>query len=171
MTLHERNFETIPTQTVTVAWKAFPKGNVYLKLRDELGVVDQDEQFVELFCSSCGQSACSPGQLAMVTVMQFMEGLSDQQAAEAVRSRVDWKYALSLELTDEGFDRSVLSEFRGRLIAGDTVEHLLDELLRQVQSRGWVKVRGRQRTDSSHVLAAVRHLNGWEVVGEALRHS
>jgi transposase len=171
MTLHKRNFETIPSQTVAVARKAFPKGNIYLKLRDELGTVYRDEQFAELFCSRCGQSAYSPGQLAMVTVMQFMEGLSDQQAAEAVRSRIDWKYALGLELTDEGFERSVLSEFRGRLIAGGKVEHLLDELLRQAQARGWLKARGQQRTDSTHVLAAVRHLNRLEVVGETLRHS
>jgi transposase len=171
MTLHERNFETIPAQTVAIAQKAFPKGNVYVNLRDSLGVVYRDEQFAELFCSSCGQSAYSPGQLALVTVMQFMEGLSDQQAAEAVRSRIDWKYALGLELSDEGFDRSVLSEFRGRLIAGDKVEHLLDELLRQAQARGWVKARGKQRSDSTHVLAAVRHLNRLELVGETLRHS
>lgn len=170
MTLHEGNFETIPSETVSVARNVFPKGNVYLNLRDELGVMYEDRQFADLFCARCGQSPYTPGQLALVTVMQFMERLSDRQAAAAVRSRIDWKYALGLALTDEGFDYSVLSEFRGRLIAGGKVEHLLDELLRQAQARGWVKARGKQRTDSTHVLAAVRQMNRLELVGETLRH-
>jgi transposase len=170
MTLQPRNFEQIPSGFTRIARQAFPKGNVYLKLRDELGVVYQDEQFAELFCSTSGQSGYSPGQLAMVTVMQFMEGLSDRQAAEAVRSRIDWKYLLGLPLSDEGFERSVLSEFRARLIAGGLSMLLLDEQLGQASSRGWVKARGKQRTDSTHVLAAVRQLNRVELVGETLRH-
>jgi transposase len=50
--------------------------------------------------------------------MQFAESLSDRQAAEAVRARIDWKYALSLPLNDSGFHYSVLSEFRDRLLQG-----------------------------------------------------
>jgi transposase len=107
--------------------------------------------------------------LALVLVMQWMAGLSDRQAAEAVRSRIDWKYALGLALTDEGFDYSVLRELRGRLIVGGKEEQVLNELLRQAQARGWVKARGKQRTDSTHVLAAVRQMNRLEVVGETLR--
>jgi transposase len=103
--------------------------------------------------------------------LQFAEGLSDRQAADAVRSRIDWKYALSLELTDPVFDHTVLSEFRTRLVAGQAELLLLDAFLARVCERGLLKVRGRQRTDSTHVLAAVRVLNRLELVGETLRHA
>lgn len=171
MTMHERDYSQIPSQTIEVARQAFPKGTLYLQLRDSLGVIYSDQQFASLFCATSGQLAYSPGQLAMVTVMQFMEGLTDRQAAESVRARIDWKYMLGLELTDVGFDYSLLSEFRSRLIRGDKSSHLLDELLRIFKSNGWVKGGGKQRTDSTHVLAAVRKLHRLEVVGETLRHS
>jgi transposase len=106
-----------------------------------------------------------------VTILQFAEGLSDRQAANAVRSRIDWKYVLRLELTDPGFDASVLSEFRSRLLAGSAESLLLDRLLAWCRDRQLVKARGRQRTDSTHILAAVRALNRIEVVGEAMRHA
>jgi transposase len=116
-----------------------------------------------------GQPAACPWRLALICVLQFVEHLSDRQAAEAVRSRIDWKYALGLELTDPGFDFSVLSEFRARLVAGNAAWRLLDTLLARLQVLGLLKQRGRQRTDSTHVLAAVRVLNRLERVGETLR--
>ena len=101
--------------------------------------------------------------------MQFRENLADRQAAEAVRARIDWKYLLGLELTDPGFDFSVLSEFRDRLLAGSAEELLLDKLLERCRAMGWLKARGPQRTDSTHVLAAIRVLNRLELVAETLR--
>src|SRR5256885_7589708 len=101
--------------------------------------------------------------------MQFRENHADRQAAEAVRARIDWKYLLSLELTDPGFDFSVLSEFRDRLLAGSAEALLLDKLLERCRAMGWLKARGAQRTDSTHVLAAVRVLNRLELVAETLR--
>jgi transposase-like protein DUF772 len=101
--------------------------------------------------------------------MQFREHLADRQAAEAVRARIDWKYLLSLELTDPGFDFSVLSEFRDRLLAGSAEEVLLDKLLERCRALGLLKARGQQRTDSTHVLAAIRVLNRLELVAETLR--
>lgn len=101
--------------------------------------------------------------------MQFAEGLSDRQAAEAVRARIDWKYALGLELTDPGFDFSVLSEFRTRLVDHSTEHLLLDALLVACKDRGYLKARGRQRTDSTHVLGALRLLNRLELVSETVR--
>jgi transposase len=106
-----------------------------------------------------------------VTILQFAEGLSDRQAVHAVRSRIDWKYVLRLELTDPGFDASVLSEFRARLIAGAAESLLFDMLRIWCRDRQLVKARGRQRTDSTHILAAVRALNRLEVVGETMRHA
>ena len=107
--------------------------------------------------------------MALATVLQFVEGLTDREAADAVRGRLDWKYALTLELTDPGFDHTVLSEFRARLVAGGAEQRLLDLLVDQLRARDFLKARGRQRTDSTHVLAAVRGLNRLERVGETLR--
>ncbi len=101
--------------------------------------------------------------------MQYVEGLADRQAADAVRGRIDWKYALGLELTDSGFDFFVLSEFRSRLIEGGVVDILLDKFLEQCQRKGWLKNKGKQRTDSTHILGAIRTLNRLECVGETLR--
>jgi len=161
---------TLPEATAQVAHAAFPKGNPYLTLRDELGPIYTDTAFAPLFAPR-GRPAEAPGCLALVTVLQYAEGLSDRQAAEAVRGRIDWKYVLGLELTDPGFDYSVLSEFRARLIAGGAEQQLLDTLLAGFKTRGLVKARGRQRTDSTHVLAAIRTLNRLEVVGETMRQA
>ena len=159
---------TIPAETAGVAQAAFPKGNVYMTMRDELGPLFEDVDFMMLFTQR-GQAGVSPGLLAMVTVMQFMEGLTDRQTAESVRSRIDWKYALGLALTDTGFHFSIMSAFRERLLEGGQEALLFDKVLAHLQKRGLVKGRGQQRTDSTHVLAAVRNLNRLEVVGETLR--
>src|SRR5262245_46437556 len=101
--------------------------------------------------------------------MQFAERLSDRRAAEAVRGRIDWKYALGLPLDDLGFDASGLCEFRARLVGGSAERQLLDALLTIGRERGWLRARGRQRTDSTHVLAAIRGLNRVELVAATVR--
>ncbi len=103
--------------------------------------------------------------------MQFVEGLTDRQAADAVRSRIDWKYALSLELTDRGFDFSVLSEFRSRLIEGAAEQQLLEKMLSCFVEKGLLKAPKQQRTDSTHILAAIRLLGRLENIGETLRYA
>ena len=158
MSLKPAPISPIPEETVRVARRAFPKGSVAIRLRDEFGSLYQDQDFQALFPSH-GQPGLAPWRLALVTVLQFLENLSDHQAAEAVRTRIDWKYALGLELTDPGFHFSVLTEFRARLIAGGAEQLLLDRMLEQFQQRGLVKARGKQRTDSTHVLAAVHSLS------------
>jgi transposase len=168
--LRPRPIEPIPPETARVARAAFPKGHRYLRLADELDTLFRDETFVTLFPPH-GQPALPPWRLALVTLLQFAEGLSDRQAANAVQSRIDWKYVLRLELTDPGFDASVLSEFRTRLITGAAESLLFDTLLTWCRDRQLIKARGRQRTDSTHILAAVRALNRIEVVGETLRHT
>jgi transposase len=144
---------SIPDETARVARAAFPGGTLCLQLRDTLGSLYTDADFADLFPTH-GQPAEAPWRLAVVTVLQFVEGLPDRQAADAVRSRLDWKYALSLELSDPGFDHTVLSEFRTRLVQGGAVQRLLDVLLEQCHARGWLKARGRQRTDSTQVPSA-----------------
>src|SRR5262249_61591993 len=111
----------VPDETARVARAAFSHANTYLNLRDELGTLFADEDFAPLYPTR-GQPAAAPWRLALVTVMQFIENLSDRQAADAVRARIDWKYALGLELTDAGFHNTVLCEFRTRLLAGGAGE-------------------------------------------------
>lgn len=168
MSLQPTPVGPIPEDTIRIAQAAFPKGNAVMRLRDEFGSFYQDEDFQTLF-SKWGQPGLSPWRLALITVLQFMDHLSDRQAAEHVRARIDWKYALGLELTDPGFHFSVLTEFRARLVAGNVEHLLLDQMLSHFRERGLVKARGKQRTDSTHVLAAIRLLNRLEHLGETLR--
>jgi len=168
MSLHPHVIELVPEETARIAHAAFPKGHPYLTFRDALGTIFQDEDFTTLF-PAWGQPGLPPWRLALVTIMQFRENLADRQAAEAVRARIDWKYLLSLELTDPGFDFSVLSEFRDRLLAGSAEELLLEKLLERCRALGLLTARGQQRTDSTHVLAAIRVLNRLELVAETLR--
>jgi len=168
MSLKPADLTSIPEETARVAKAAFPKGNIYLKLRDELGALYQDELFSGLFPER-GCPAMSPGRLAMITIFQFAEGLSDRAAADAVRSRIDWKYALGLELADPGFDATVLVEFRTRLNASDQARLLFESLLQRLREAKLVKARGRQRTDSTRVLASVHDYNRLECVWEAMR--
>jgi transposase len=158
----------IPEETIKVAKAAFSKGNIYMTLRDSLGAIFEDEIFQGLY-PSLGQPAESPGCLAMITVMQFLEGLTDRQAAESVRSRIDWKYMLGLRLDDPGFDCSILSEFRHRLLAGKAEMLLLDKLLEGCDGLGLLKGKKKQRTDSTNVIAAVHALSLLELVGEMMR--
>ncbi len=168
MTLQPQNEFAIPEETVRIARAVYPKGNTYMKMRDALGTVYQDQSFAHLFPSN-GRPVESPWRLALITVMQFMEELPDRQAADAVRGRIDWKYALGLELTDPGFDFTLLSDFRKRLVQGGAEQVLLDAMLTLFKERGWLKERGKQRTDSTHILAKIRAINRLLCVGEAMR--
>ncbi|MFI7135889.1 transposase, partial [Nonomuraea sp. NPDC050153] len=168
MSLHPRIPGEIPAQTAQVARQAFPKGCLCMRLRDALGPLFADEDFLDLFPHR-GKPAWPPHQLAIVSILQFLEDLSDRQAAAAVRARIDWKYLLGLELTDTGFDHSVLSEFRDRQLVGADSERLLDLILDRMREHGLLKRPGRQRTDATHVLAAIRRLNRLENVAEHLR--
>lgn len=170
MSLHPQPVGPVPEETARVARAAFPRGNRAMRMRDAIGVIYTDEAFAPVF-SWRGQPAETPWRLALVTILQYAEGLSDRQAADAVRARIDWKYALSLPLTDPGFDSSVLSEFRTRLVTGGMEQALLDQMLVQFREHKLLSARGRQRTDSTHVLAAVRTLNRLERAGETLRHA
>src|SRR5213080_4756708 len=167
MSMKPQAIPEIPAETVRVVRAVFPKGNIYILLRDALGSIYQDEQFADLYPDR-GQPAYAPWRLALVTIFQFMENLTDRQAADAVRSRIDWKYALALELTDPGFDHTVLSEFRSRIVDGKAELLLLDTLLSKLQEHKLLKAPSRQRTDSTHVLGALRTLNRLERVAETL---
>ena len=168
MSLHPQAPDPIPEDTPRVARAAFPRGNIYMQVADPLGTIYHDAQFAGLFPTR-GPPAEAPARLALATVLQCAEGRSDRQAADAIRSRIAWKDVLGLDLTDPGFHHSVLSEFRSRLVAGEAASLLLEALLTLARAQGLLKTRGRQRTDSTQVLASIRVLNRLERVGETLR--
>lgn len=168
MSLKPSLIEAVPSETIRVARAAFPKGNLCISMRDQLGTLFEDADFTTLYPRR-GQPAFAPWRLALITVMQFLENLSDRQTADAVRSRIDWKYALSLELPDAGFDYSVLSGFRERLISNKQQSLLFDRVIELLRAKNLLKARGKQRTDSTHVLASIRVMNRLELVTETLR--
>ena len=135
---------SVPEATTRVARAAFRRGNLCLVLRDRLGAVFSDADFADLY-PRLGQPAYAPWRLALVTLLQFREGLSDRGAAEAVRARIDWKYLLGLDLADPGFDHSVLCELRGRLLAGEATGRLLQRVLDAARDDGLLRGRGRPR--------------------------
>ncbi|MEU8252353.1 transposase, partial [Nonomuraea sp. NPDC048916] len=166
--MQPRAVPQVPEATAQVARAAFPKGSLPMTIRDQLGEVFTDAEFAGAF-GVRGAPAESPAMLALVTVLQFAEDLTDRQAADAVRGRIDWKYGLGLELDDHGFDYTVLSKFRARVVAHELEEKALDALLAHLRNKGLVKAGGKQRTDSTHVLGAVRDLNRLELAGECVR--
>ncbi len=170
MSLHPKSWPE-PAEDVARAVMAVYAGRrapMPVAARDELGELFADEQFAAAFADR-GPEGWSPGRLMLVTVLQAAEGLTDRQAAEAVRDKLSWKYALGLALADTGFDYSILSEFRTRLVEHDMHTRVLDLMVARLVESGLLKAGGKQRTDSTHVLAAVRLLNQIELVGESVR--
>ena len=138
------------------------------EIRDRLGQWLADEDFAAAF-GIRGRPGWAPSRLALVTVLQRAEKLTDRLAAEAVRARLDWKYLLGLSLDDPGFDHTVLAEFRGKVAEAGLEQVALDALLERLAADGLVKAGGKQRTDSTHVVAAVAALNRLELAGESVR--
>ncbi|MFE7333007.1 transposase, partial [Streptomyces sp. NPDC057565] len=151
-----------------IARASNPNGTTAMWVRDRLDGLWDDQDFADWYPRD-GRPGLSPAQLATVCVLQFLLGLSDRQAAEAVRCRIDFKYAMALDLDDPGFHHSVLADFRERLIEGDRADRLLDLALARLKDAGLVRERTTQRTDSTHVLSAVRDLTRLELVTEAVR--
>jgi transposase len=158
----------VPEQTALVARAAFPKGSLAIRVRDRLETVFADEPFAEAF-GIRGAPGLSPAVLSLVTVLQFAENLTDRQAAVMAVRAIDWKYACGMELTETGFDFSVLSKFRARLVEHHLERVVFDRLLEHCKDVGLVAAGGRQRTDSTHVISAVRDLNRLELAGESVR--
>ena len=168
MSLEPGADDGVPEMTARVVRAAFPRGTLAIRIREALGPLFADEDFAAAFPRS-GRPAASPGALALVSVLQFAEGLSDRQAADQVRARMDWKFLLGLELDDPGFDFTILGDFRSRLIRHGLEEKVLEAFPERLSGVGLLRSGGRQRTDSTHVLASVRTLNRMEFVGETLR--
>src|SRR5262245_52018004 len=164
MVLHPHPLPPVPEATAAAVQAALPTGNLYVDLRAEFGTIYEDQLFADLYPPQGRPVEVVPWRLALVLVMQYIEGLTDRQAADAVRRCMDWKYALSLELTDPGFDFTLLHDFRHRWLTHEAGQRFLDTFLAAGKARGWLKARGSQRTDSTHVLAAIRTLHRLECV-------
>ena len=168
LSLRPRSGEQVPSLTAQIAQASNPGGTTAIWVRDRLDGLWCDEDFADWYPRD-GRPGLSPARLATVCVLQFLLGLSDRQAAEAVRCRIDFKYAMAMELDDPGFHHSVLADFRDRLAEGDRADRLLDLALARLTEAGLVRERTTQRTDSTHVLAAVRDLTRLELITEAVR--
>ncbi|MFI1769409.1 transposase [Streptomyces sp. NPDC020800] len=145
MSLQPRPGAEIPALTVRVARASIPHGATAMWIRDRLDGPFSDEDFTAWHPRD-GRPGLSPAQLATVCVLQYALNLSDRQAAEAVRCRIDVKYALGLELEDPGSHHSVLSDFRDRLAEGDRADRLLGLALTRIRRAGLLK--GRVARDS-----------------------
>jgi transposase len=168
MSVRPRPGAEVPALTARMARASNPAGTTAMWVRDRLDGLWRDEDFADWYPRD-GRPGLSPAQLATVSVLQFLLGLSDRDAAEAVRCRLDFKYALGLDLDDPGFHHSVLTDFRDRLLEEGRTDRLLDLALARLKEAGLVRERTTQRTDSTHVLAAVRGLTRLELVTEAVR--
>jgi transposase len=168
VSMRPRGLPEVPELTAAVAAAVFPDGSLAMRVREELAGVFADGPFAQAF-GARGPAGLSPGMLALVTVLQFTENLTDRQAAEAVRERLSWKYALGMELTGTGFDFTVLARFRARLVEHGMERLVFDRLLDAFRTKGLVSAGGKQRTDSTHVISAVRDLNRLELAGESVR--
>jgi transposase len=168
MSIRPRLGVEVPELTARVARASNPAGTTAMWVRDRLDGLWADEDFASWYPRD-GRPGISPAQLATVSVLQFLLDLSDRDAAEAVRCRIDFKYALGLDLDDPGFHHSVLGDFRDRLLEEGRADRLLDLALARLKDAGLVRDRATARTDSTHVLAAVRDLTRLELVTEAVR--
>jgi transposase len=168
MSMQPKALPPVPEQTAKIARRAFPKGSLPIRVRDRLSEVFADEPFAGAF-GTRGAPGLSPGVLSLVTVLQFAENLTDRQAATMAVRAIDWKYAMGAELSDTGFDHTVLSRFRTRLAEHGLERVVFDRLLEYCKDAGLVAAGGKQRTDATHVISAVRDLNRTELAGQSVR--
>jgi len=168
MSLQPLVIGAIPEETMRVAKAAFPKGNLYLTIGDQIGYLFADIDWLDLYPNE-GTPAISPALLSLVTIFQFMEDFPDRSTAEQVCARIDWKYALHLPLEDQGFDFSVLSDFRERLISHQAGIRIFERVLERLVELELLSKGGKQRTDATYVLSKVRDLSRLELVAETMR--
>ncbi len=168
MTMEPRELGAMPADTRAVGERVLGEGDPYRVLGDRVAGLITDDQFAALY-DARGRRAISPSLLALVTLFQFVEDVPDRAAARMVAVRLDWKYALRLPLGDAGFDFTCLCHFRRRLVEHDQDRLVFDTLLGRIRDLGFVRSRGKQRTDSLGVLGAVRELSELETVTETMR--
>ena len=168
MSLRMRELNEIPADTAGLGQKLLKERDPYRVIGEQLRDIVGDEDFVEMYAET-GRAAVWPSLLAMVTLFQFQEDIPDREAAEMVVKRIDWKYALHLPLEYAGFHFTDLHYFRERLLKKEQEALVFDKMLEKIQALGFLKKRGKQRTDSTHVIGVVKKLARLELVTETLR--
>ena len=166
--LRERDLSTMPADIAAVGGQVLPEGDPYRVIGEQLADIVDDGQFAALY-EATGRAAVWPSVLTLVTIFQFLEDLPDREAARQVAVRLDWKYALHLPVGYQGFDFSCLSYFRRRLVEHEASRLVFEAVLTRVRVLGFLRKRGKQRTDALAVVGAVRELSQLELVWEALR--
>jgi transposase len=168
MTLRERDPREMPADIAAIGRVVLSAGDPYRVIGEQLADIVADRQFAALY-EARGRDAVWPSVLALVTIFQFLEDLPDREAARQVAVRLDWKYALHLPLEYPGFDFSCLSYFRRRLLEHEASQLVFEAVLTKARLLGFLKKRGKQRTDALGVIGAVRTLSQLELVWEAVR--
>jgi transposase len=159
MTLENQTLWTIPEQTALVVRASFPKGNIYMKMYEELEELYQEEEF-QLLCSQCRQFALSPVKLALITLMQWCEKSTDINVANLVAASLSWKYTLGLELTESEFDYTILQEWREQVMRKESEWQLLNKMIARFRDKKILKDGRVKQMDSTYILSAISSLNG-----------
>jgi len=158
----------IPEQTREIVESWLDKKSLFAFLGQHVDEIIKDEDFAELYAST-GRPGVNAVILTLVTVFQFLEDFPDRIAAEQGRSRMDWKYVLRQDLTWVGFNYTDLCNFRKRLVQNEQEGLVFEKVLVYLKANGYIKKRGKQRTDATHVLARLRSMSRLEFVLETLR--
>jgi len=168
MSLKDPFPEEVPGETARLVEPLLADDSVYRLVAECVDEFLSDEQFIELYANE-GRPGINPVLLSLVTVFQFLEKLPDRAAAEMAVMRMDWKYALRQPLDWRGFHYSDLCNFRKRLLGQGQESMVFEHLLDYLRERGLVRAGGKQRTDTTHILGAVKQLGDIEVIGEGVR--
>jgi Transposase domain (DUF772) len=155
----------LPADSAHAAKSVFNIENLYVAIGDQLDSLCADLRWddVNAFGDMPAQTSFI---LAMVTVFQFAENVPDSQAADAVRMRMDWKYALHLPMDYPGFPSSELGAFRQGLSGNKAGQRVFQQMLAHLAKLGLLRSRDKRQADVGHVLAAVETLSRVEKVTE-----
>jgi transposase len=168
MPIQSTPFPPLPRDTARAAEAAFGKGNIYLVIGDQVERLLAGGDLADL-ATQAEKSASTRTILALVTAFQYAENLPDRRAAEAVRTRTDWKYALHLPLDGPGFDRSELCEFRKQLLLDPVAQQGFQHMLDRLAELGLWRNKNHQRVEVVEVLTAVCLVSRLERLAEAMR--
>lgn len=144
--------------------KMIEKGSIWWHLRHEVAPLLPDEMFSEMYSLDNGRPAISPSMLAIATIIQMHERLSDRRMEEAARYDVRVKYALGLEVDEWGFDYSALNEFRERLLRHGKSKESFEEIVKHLVGKGMIKKGSIQRIDTVHIIADIAIVNTIDLI-------
>jgi transposase len=167
MPIQSAPFPPIPRDTARAAQAAFGKGNIYVMIGDQIEPLLAEADLTDL-AAAMDKPTATLGMLALVTAFQSAENLPDRRAAEAVRTRTDWKYALHLPLEGPGFDPLMLCEFRQHALRDPAAQQAFGQVLDHLAEIGLLRRLGHPRAGAAEVLIAVCTMSRLERLAEAM---